>query len=67
MSAALKKEITDLLAFGNVIGSMRYGGGIAYDFTPRVRGTLHYGGEWLGLEHASRFTDTLQLGVTVDL
>jgi hypothetical protein len=60
-------EVVSRLAFGKVLGALRYGGGISISLLPRARLRLSYAGEWLALEHSSRYENSLSLGLDVDL
>ncbi len=60
-------DVAARLAFGTVLGSLQYRGGISIALPPRARLRLSYEGEWLALEHANSYQNSLSLGLDVDL
>ena len=60
-------DVAARLAFGTVLGELRYRGGIAIALPPRARLRLSYEGESVALEHSNRFQNSLSLGLDVDL
>ena len=60
-------DVAARLAFGTVLGSLQYRGGVSIALPPRARLRLSYEGEWLALEHANSYQNSLSLGLDVDL
>lgn len=59
-------EVAARLAFGTVLGELRYRGGIVISVPPRARLHVGYEGEWVALEHSNSYQNSLSLGLDVD-
>jgi hypothetical protein len=55
------------LAFGTVLGELRYGAGIVISVPPSARVRLGYEGEWVALEHSNSYQNSLRLGLDFDI